>query len=69
MLISLHEFLCRPISQANHPGADSVYRVHGPAAQVNSADVYSKDWFVFDQSLILPEYIIHFKYLSPVSTQ
>lgn len=42
-----------------------MYRVHGPAAQVNSADVYSKDWFVFDQSLILPEYIVHFKYLSP----
>lgn len=55
-------------SRADFPRADSVYRVHGPAAQANSTDLYSKDWFMFDHSLVLPEYIIYFNYESPVST-
>lgn len=49
-------------SPANFPGADSVFRVHAPS-QTSSADLYSKDWFVFDVELVLPEYIIDFKYL------
>ena len=52
--------------RADFPGADSVFRVHGPATHNSSADLFSKDWFLFDQSLVLPEYIIHFNYLSPV---
>ena len=50
------------------PSADSVFRVCGPATQDNSTDLYSKDWFIFNPSLVLPEYIIHFNYLSPVRT-
>lgn len=67
---------CSPTKE-EYPSADSVFRVHGPAGNTAdsafkvygsgpTADFYSKDWFIFDASLILPEYIIHFKYLSPV---
>lgn len=54
-------------SRENFPNANSVYRVHGGAPQDNSTDLYSKHWFVFDASLVLPEYIIYYNYLSPVS--
>ena len=55
------------VTRAAFPSADSVFRVHGVAQQGAIADLYSKDWFVFDSCLVLPEYIIHFQYLSPVS--
>ena len=53
-------------TRAAFPTADSVFRIHGVAQQGGIADLYSKDWFLFDSSLVLPEYIIHFRYLSPV---
>lgn len=53
-------------TREDFPHADSVYRVHGPVAQANATDLYSKDWFIFDRSLVLPEYIIYFNYQSPV---
>ncbi len=55
----------RPTKDA-FPSADSVFRVHSPNAKSSRAEIYSKDWFIFDTSLILPEYIVYFKYLSPV---
>ena len=52
-------------NRRNFPNIESIYRLEGGASS-GKAESNLREWFVFNHELILPEYIIQFKYTMQV---